>query len=173
MWPADCRNRVYHHDRRGPGYYGSCQPGAYENGGNSVGCNIRLPFEQQANPWLHKSITFEYFFVRKVVMVKYSYAFVIMPGGFGTLDEFFETLTLVQTKTITQFPIVLYGKEYHRELWDYLEYMATQGTIAREDLNLVLLTDSVEDAMQHIHTYIQKNYQIKPTKRRWWLFEKK
>jgi uncharacterized protein (TIGR00730 family) len=102
---------------------------------------------------------FEYFFVRKVVMVKYSYAFVIMPGGFGTLDEFFETLTLVQTKTITQFPIVLYGKEYHKDLWEYMEYRwRKQGTIAKEDLKLVLLTDSVEEAMHHILTYIDTNY---------------
>lgn len=157
----------------GPGIMEAANRGAFENNGRSVGCNIRLPFEQKANPYLHKSITFEYFFVRKVILVKYSYAFIIMPGGFGTLDEFFETLTLVQTKTITQFPIVLYGKEYHRDLWDYLEYMAQQGTIAREDLNLVLLTDSVEEAMHHIQTYIQKNYKVKARKRRWWLLEKK
>lgn len=157
----------------GPGIMEAANRGAFEHDGNSVGCNIRLPFEQKANPYLHKSITFEHFFVRKVVLVKYSYAFIIMPGGFGTLDEFFETLTLVQTKTITQFPIVLYGKEYHRDLWDYLEYMAQQGTIAREDLSLVLLTDSVDEAMHHIHTYIQKNYKIKPRRRWWWLFEKK
>ena len=84
--------------------------GAFENGGQSVGCNIQLPFEQKANPYLHKSVTFEHFFVRKVLLVKYSYAFIIMPGGFGTMDEFFETLTLVQTKTITRFPIVFIWK---------------------------------------------------------------
>ncbi|AXY78718.1 TIGR00730 family Rossman fold protein [Paraflavitalea soli] len=157
----------------GPGIMEAANRGAFEKDGISIGCNIRLPFEQKPNPWVHKSITFEHFFVRKVILVKYSYAFIIMPGGFGTLDEFFETLTLVQTKTITQFPIVLYGKEYHKELWDYIQFMAEEGTIAREDLNLVLLTDSVEEAMQHIHTYIQKNYEVKPGKRRWWLFEKK
>ncbi|RYY61597.1 MAG: TIGR00730 family Rossman fold protein, partial [Chitinophagaceae bacterium] len=94
----------------GPGIMEAANRGAFENKGMSVGCNIRLPFEQQSNPYLNKSVTFEHFFVRKVLLIKYSYAFVIMPGGFGTMDEFFETLTLVQTKTITQFPIVLFGK---------------------------------------------------------------
>jgi predicted Rossmann-fold nucleotide-binding protein len=88
------------------------------------------------------------------------------------MDEFFETLTLVQTKTIKQFPIVLYGKEYHRELWSYMEYMAAQGTISEADLQLVLLTDNVEEAMEHINKYIKTNYTIKSRKRFWWLFEK-
>jgi uncharacterized protein (TIGR00730 family) len=147
--------------------------GAFESGGASVGCNIQLPFEQKANPYVQTSITFEHFFVRKTMMTKYSYAFIIMPGGAGTMDEFFETLTLVQTKTITGFPIVLYGKQYHNELWDYLEYMAIQGTINREDLSLVLLTDSIDEAIQHISTYITTNYKVKPRKRLWWLFEKR
>ena len=157
----------------GPGIMEAANKGAFEKDFTSIGCNIQLPFEQKANPYLHKSLTFEHFFVRKVVLVKYSYAFIIMPGGFGTLDEFFETLTLVQTKSITQFPIVLYGKAYHKDLWEYLEYLATQGTIAKEDLNLVLLTDDVDEAMHHIHSYIQKNFKVKPRKRRWWFFEKK
>jgi uncharacterized protein (TIGR00730 family) len=146
--------------------------GAFENNGVSIGCNIRLPFEQQANKYLNKSITFEHFFVRKVLLVKYSYAFIIMPGGFGTMDEFFETLTLVQTKTITQFPIVLFGREYYSNLWNYAEFMAQQGTISREDMKLVLLTDSIDEAMEHIHTYINQNYKVTPRKRFWW-FEKK
>lgn len=157
----------------GPGIMEAANRGAYENGYPSVGCNIMLPFEQKANPYLNKSLMFEHFFVRKVVMVKYSYAFIIMPGGFGTMDEFFETLTLVQTKTITQFPIVLFGKLYHQELWDYLEFMAEQGTIAKEDLNLVLLTDDIDEAMHHIQSYITSNFKVKPRKRQWWLFEKK
>ena len=122
---------------------------------------------------MHRWVTFEHFFVRKVLLVKYSYAFVIMPGGFGTMDEFFEALTLVQTKTISQFPIVLYGKEFYKELWEYLEFMAEQGTILREDLNLVLLTNSVDEAMEHIGKYIKGNYIVKPRKRQWWLFEKR
>jgi uncharacterized protein (TIGR00730 family) len=157
----------------GPGIMEAANRGAFENGGISVGCNIRLPFEQKPNPFVNKSITFEHFFVRKVLMVKYSYAFIIMPGGFGTMDEFFETLTLVQTKTITQFPIVLFGKEFYSNLWNYAEFMAQQGTISRDDMKLVLLTDDIDEAMQHIQNYISQNYQVKPRRRLWWLFEKR
>ena len=105
--------------------------------------------------------------------MKYSYAFIILPGGFGTMDEFFETLTLVQTRTITQFPIVLYSKDFFKELWEYLEFMAQKGTISREDLLLVKLTDSIDDAMQHIESFIQKNYKVTPRKKMWWLLEKR
>jgi uncharacterized protein (TIGR00730 family) len=156
----------------GPGVMEAANRGAFEQGGASVGCNVKLPFEQKPNPYVQTSITFEHFFVRKVMLVKYSYAFVIMPGGFGTMDEFFETLTLVQTKTLVQFPLVLFGKEYYRELFDYMSYMADQGTISKEDLSLVLLTDSVAEAIQHIDNFIHKNYQKKPPKRKWWLFER-
>ena len=147
--------------------------GAYENKGTSIGCNIQLPFEQMPNPYLHKSLTFEHFFVRKVLLIKYSYAFIILPGGFGTMDEFFETLTLVQTRSITQFPIVLYGKEYYAELWEYLEFMAQHGTISREDLTLVKLTDSVDEAMEHILSYIKKYYKVKPRRKQFWMLEKR
>lgn len=157
----------------GPGIMEAANRGAFENKGSSIGCNIILPFEQKANPYLHKSLNFEHFFVRKVLLAKYSYAFIIMPGGFGTMDEFFETLTLVQTKTIIQFPIVLYGKEYYRELWEYIEFMAGEGTISREDLALVMLTDSIDEAMNHINHYITTNYQVENRKRMWWLFEKR
>lgn len=157
----------------GPGIMEAANRGAFENGGQSVGCNILLPFEQHINPYIHKSITFEHFFVRKVLLVKYSYAFIIMPGGFGTMDEFFETLTLVQTKTITQFPIVLFGKEFYKELWDTMEDMARRGTISPEDMNLVLLTDDFDEAMEHIRHYVKTNYEIKPRKRRLLFFEKR
>ncbi len=156
----------------GPGVMEAANRGAYENDGPSVGCNIQLPFEQVANKYLHKIITFEHFFVRKVLLIKYSYAFIILPGGFGTMDEFFETLTLVQTKSITQFPIVLFGKEFFKELWDLLEHMAENGTINREDLQLVKFTDSVDEAMEHILSYIQSNYQVMPRKKKWWMLEK-
>lgn len=156
----------------GPGIMEAANRGAFENGGQSVGLNIRLPFEQKENPYLHTSITFEHFFVRKVLLVKYSYAFIIMPGGFGTLDEFFETLTLVQTKTITDFPVVVYGKEYHQPLLEYIEHMAKEGTISKEDLKLVLVTDDMDEAMEHISNYISTNYKVKYKKRFWWLFEK-
>lgn len=157
----------------GPGVMEAANRGAKEKGGKSVGCNIQLPFEQQPNPYMDRHITFEHFFVRKVLLVKYSYAFIILPGGFGTMDELFETLTLVQTKTVSLFPIVLFGKEYYSELWDMFEHMAEKNTISKEDLSLVLLTDSVDEAMQHIETYIRQNYVVKPRKRYWWLLEKR
>jgi uncharacterized protein (TIGR00730 family) len=157
----------------GPGIMEAANRGAFEHGGNSIGCNIQLPFEQKPNPYVQKSITFEHFFVRKVILVKYSYAFIIMPGGFGTMDEFFETLTLVQTKTITQFPIVLFGKQFYKELEEYMEYLAIHGTISREDLSLVLITDSIDEAMEYIRKFIRGNYEVKPRKRLWWLLEKR
>jgi uncharacterized protein (TIGR00730 family) len=157
----------------GPGIMEAANRGAFENGGMSVGCNIQLPFEQKTNPYVQRSITFEHFFVRKVMLVKYSYAFIIMPGGFGTMDEFFETITLIQTKTITQFPIVLFGKDYYKDLMEAIEAMAKQGTIATEDMKLVLLTDDMDEAMQHIQTYITTNYKVLPRKRFWWLLERR
>ncbi len=157
----------------GPGIMEAANRGAFENGGQSVGCNIQLPFEQQENPYMHKSVTFEHFFVRKVLLVKYSYAFIIMPGGFGTMDELFETLTLVQTKTITQFPIVLFGKEYYEPLLKTVKAMEDEGTISSGDMDLVLVTDSVDEAMDYIRHYISSNYKVKPRKRLWWLFEKR
>jgi uncharacterized protein (TIGR00730 family) len=147
--------------------------GAFEHGGMSVGLNIQLPFEQQPNPYVQKSITFEHFFVRKVLLVKYSYAFIIMPGGFGTMDEFFEILTLVQTKTVTDFPIVIFGKDFYKDLIMAMEDMVTNGTVAKEDLSIVLFTDSEQEAMDHIKKYVKQNYMIRPRHRRWWLFEKR
>jgi uncharacterized protein (TIGR00730 family) len=157
----------------GPGIMEAANRGAFENNGASVGCNIQLPFEQKPNPYVHKSITFQHFFVRKTLLLKYSYAFIIMPGGVGTMDEFFETLTLVQTKTISQFPIVLYGKSYYQPLIDYMHMMVQQKTISAEDMQLVLLTDSIEEAMQHIAKFIKTNYQVKSRKKVWWLLEKR
>ena len=157
----------------GPGIMEAANRGAFENGGTSIGCNIKLPFEQKANPYVHTTITFDHFFTRKVLLEKYSYAFIIMPGGFGTMDEFFETLTLIQTKSITNFPIVIYGKEYYQPLMDYIQFMAVQKTISPEDMKLVLHTDNIDEAMMHISTYVTTNYTIKPRKRLWWLFEKR
>ena len=156
----------------GPGIMEAANRGAFENGGTSIGCNIVLPMEQKENPYLHKSVTFEYFFIRKTLLIKYSYAFIIMPGGFGTMDEFFETITLIQTKTLTQFPIVLYGKEYYKELMETIQDMAKRGTISPTDMNLVLLTDDIDEAMNHIRTYITTNYKIVQRKRFWWLLER-
>jgi uncharacterized protein (TIGR00730 family) len=157
----------------GPGIMEAANRGAYESGGTSVGCNIVLPHEQKENPYLTKTITFDHFFVRKTMLVKYSYAFIIMPGGFGTMDEFFEILTLIQTKVVTQFPVVLYGESYYKGLIKQLEFMAKQGTLAEEDLKLVILTNNIDDAMQHISKYINTNYIIKPRRKLAWLFERR
>jgi uncharacterized protein (TIGR00730 family) len=157
----------------GPGIMEAANRGAYENGGISVGCNIVLPHEQKENPYLTTSITFDYFFVRKTMLTKYSYAFIIMPGGFGTMEEFYDIITLIQTKTVTQFPVVLYGEKYYKPLIDNIRFMAEQGTISEEDMKLVLLTDNIEEAMEHITKYISTNYKIRPRKKLRWLFEKK
>lgn len=157
----------------GPGVMEAANRGAREAGGRSVGCNIVLPHEQTANPYLDKFVNIRYFFVRKVLLVKYSYAFVILPGGFGTMDEFFETLTLVQTGKIANFPIVVMGMDYYRPLQEYIKFMAEEGTISPEDLDLLLFTDDPEEAVEHIRRYIAANYKVvKRTRPLWWLFEK-
>ncbi len=157
----------------GPGIMEAANRGAREAGGRSVGCNILLPHEQKENPYLDKFVTIRYFFVRKVLLVKYSYAFVIFPGGFGTMDDFFETLTLVQTKKIDDFPIVVMGGEFYQPLREYLNFMVEQGTISPEDLNLLLFTDDPEEAIAHIGKFISSNYKVvKRSKPVWWLFEK-
>jgi uncharacterized protein (TIGR00730 family) len=158
----------------GPGIMEAANRGAFESGGKSVGVNIQLPHEQFANPYLHQSVTLKFFFVRKVLLLKYSYAFIVMPGGWGTMDEMFETLTLVQTGTIHNFPVVLIGKDYYQDLMNYLHFMEAQKTISTEDLKLVKLTDDIDEAMIHISKYITDNYQVKRKMRRrlWWLLEK-
>ncbi len=145
----------------GPGIMEAANRGAFEAGGKSVGCNVVLPFEQEPNPYMHKWVTIRYFFVRKVLLLKYSYAFVVMPGGWGTMDEMFETLTLVQTKVIENFPVVLFGVDYYQPLMDYLHLMVEQGTISPDDLKLVKLTDDIDEGMEHIRKYILKNYKVK------------
>ncbi|MBL7826504.1 MAG: TIGR00730 family Rossman fold protein [Saprospiraceae bacterium] len=157
----------------GPGIMEAANRGAKEAGGKSVGCNIVLPHEQSENPHLDKFVTIRYFFVRKVLLVKYSYAFVIFPGGFGTMDEFFETLTLVQTRKIHHFPIVVMGLDFYRPLQEYLKFMVSEGTISAEDMDLLLFTDDPKEAVEHIRRYISTHYKIqKREKPIWWLFEK-
>jgi uncharacterized protein (TIGR00730 family) len=157
----------------GPGVMEAANRGAFEAGGRSVGCNIVLPFEQEPNPYMHTWVNIRYFFVRKVLLQKYSYAFIVLPGGWGTMDELFETLTLVQTGVIHHFPVVLIGKDYYGKLWEYVEFMVEQGTISPSDLKLIKLTDDLDEAMKHIHTYVESNYKIKQRKKpMWWLFEK-
>ena len=135
----------------GPGIMEAGNKGAFEAAGMSIGCNIELPFEQAPNPYQTISQTFNYFFVRKVMFVKYSLAFIIFPGGFGTMDELFEALTLIQTRKIRNFPVVLFGKEYWGGLLQWIkEQMVGQGTVSPEDLNLLFVTDSPEEAVNVI-----------------------
>jgi len=130
----------------GPGIMEAANRGAREAGGASIGCNIELPHEQQPNPYLDKFVTFRYFFVRKVMLVKYSYAFVVLPGGFGTLDELFEALTLVQTGKISGFPIVLMGVDYWAPLLEFFRStLGAQQTISPGDLDLIRVTDSLDE----------------------------
>jgi uncharacterized protein (TIGR00730 family) len=159
----------------GPGIMEAANKGAYMNGGYSIGCNIVLPREQQANPYLHKWIDIPYFFVRKFILLKYSFAFVVMPGGIGTLDELFEALTLIQTKMIKHFPVVLFGKEYHKELYHHIQIMAENESIDQEDMKLLFLTDSVEEMVHHLKIHAVKKFGLvrKPIKTRWWLGETK
>ncbi len=142
----------------GPGIMEAANRGAKEAGGRSVGCNIVLPKEQKLNPYLDVCVTFEHFFVRKVMLVKYSYAFVVMPGGLGTLDELFEAVTLVQTGKIADFPVVVFGKDYWRPLMRELDEMVGAGTIAAEDLRLLLFTDSLDDAMDHVQKHAVERF---------------
>ncbi len=131
----------------GPGVMEAANRGAFEAGGLSIGCNIELPFEQLSNPYTNLAVNFRYFFVRKMMFVKFSSGFVIFPGGFGTLDELFEALTLVQTRKISRFPIILYGRSYWRGLLDWVIHtQLAEGAISPEDLDLLVLTDSVEEA---------------------------
>lgn len=135
----------------GPGIMEAANRGARDVEGRSVGCNIVLPEEQEPNPYLDKVVTFRYFFIRKVMLVKYSQAFVIMPGGFGTMDEAFEAVTLIQTGKIFNFPVILVGTDYWGPLFDFLkERMLTEGTIGQEDIDRIVLTDSVERVMKEL-----------------------
>src|SRR5438445_1711457 len=134
----------------GPGIMEAANRGAKEVGGRSVGCNIELASEQAANSYLDRCVRTHYFFVRKALLVKYSYAFVVMPGGAGTLDELFEAVTLIQTGKIKNFPIVIMGTDYWKELIGFIGKMAQHGMISASDLSLIYATDSVEEAIAHI-----------------------
>lgn len=158
----------------GLGLMEAANRGAKDAGGRSVGCNIRLPLEQKPNRYLDKWVRIRYFFVRKTLLIKYSFAFIVMPGGFGTLDEFFEALTLTQTGKILQFPIILFGKAFHKELLEHIEMMRQKQTISSEDLDLILVTDSIEQAIMFIKEKSISRYGLVPA-RKWsparWLFE--
>ena len=149
----------------GPGVMEGANRGAREAGGRSVGCNVELPFEQDPNPYLDRWVTCRYFFVRKVLLVKYSYAFVVLPGGFGTLDELAEALTLIQTGKIQQFPVVLMGTEYWAPLLGMMDSMVEAGAISASDLDLMLVTDSVTEAMAYLEKYAVKQFGLKRLRR--------
>jgi uncharacterized protein (TIGR00730 family) len=159
----------------GPGIMEAANRGAREVGGRTVGVNIELPFEQQPNPYLDRSIDIRYFFVRKVLMLKYSYGFVIMPGGYGTLDEFFETMTLIQTKKIDKFPVVVMNQAYHTRLMEYIDTMIERGTLSSDDKKLFLYTDSIDEAVEYLHRNTVDPFQLKKESKLWrpfrWLFE--
>lgn len=143
----------------GPGIMEAANKGAFEAGGLSIGCNIELPFEQKPNPYQDISLEFRYFFVRKMMFVKYSVGYIIFPGGFGTLDELFEALTLAQTDKIEHFPIALYGNEYWKELCDWInKCLATKHcTISPEDKKLYKIVDTPRETVDYIIDTIKKN----------------
>jgi len=158
----------------GPGLMEAANRGAKDVGGRSVGCNIILPVEQKPNQYLDKWVYVKHFFLRKVLLVKYSFAFVVMPGGFGTMDEYFEALTLIQTHKIKDFPIIIFGKEYHKELIKHIETMKANATIGAADTCLFLVTDSIEEARNLIIEKSIKQYGLKPPNKIRpfkWLFE--
>jgi len=157
----------------GPGIMEAANKGAKEGGGISVGCNIVLPSEQKPNPYLDHWVSISFFFVRKVLLTKYSFAFVVMPGGYGTLDEFFESITLIQTHKMKNFPVVLMGKEYHQELYLHIQKLVKAGTINEQDLELFLFTDNIDEAMNHIKINTMERFKLHTWhKSKWWLGEK-
>ena len=159
----------------GPGIMEAANRGAKQAGGVSVGCNIQLPLEQKPNPYLDHWVTFKHFYVRKLMLVKYSYAFVAMPGGFGTLDEIFEVATLIQTGKIQDFPVVLFGTEYWQPLIDFLrQRLVKEMTIDPHDLERLIVTDSVTEAVTLIRETALRRFGLTTgprMKRRWYLGE--
>jgi len=146
----------------GPGLMEAANRGAREAGGRSVGCNIRLPKEQAPNAYLDRFATCEHFFVRKVLLFKYSYAFIAMPGGLGTLDELFEALTLIQTGKIEHFPVILIGVDYWTPLVALLQQMAAARTIDPADLKLMLITDDLDEAIRHLERHAIEPFGLRP-----------
>ena len=159
----------------GPGIMEAANRGAKDVGGYSVGCNIRLPQEQKPNPYLDKWIDFHYFHVRKVMLLKYSYGFIALPGGIGTLDEIFETLVLMQTGKMKNFPMVLVGKKYWQPMIEFMKTsLLSENTIAANDLDYLTLTDSPKEAVAHIvEVATKRDGLVWQTKRKpkWYLFE--
>lgn len=148
----------------GPGIMEAANRGAREAGGHSVGINIILPHEQHVNPWLDASVNMRYFFTRKTLLIKYSYAFVVMPGGIGTMDELFEALTLIQTKKLHNFPVILIGVEYWTPMMNAILRMKDEGLISPEDLDLLTLTDSIPEAMEVLKEKAIRQFNLRKVK---------
>jgi len=139
----------------GPGIMEAANKGASEAGGKSVGMNIHLPFEQKPNPYTNIHLDYKYFFIRKVMFVKYAMAYVILPGGFGTMDELFEAVTLIQTKRIRSFPLILMGSDYWQGLLDWMKKtMLQEGKILPADLELIQIIDDPDEVVKHIKKYV-------------------
>jgi uncharacterized protein (TIGR00730 family) len=155
----------------GPGLMEAANRGARDVHGASVGCNIRLPVEQQPNPYLDRWITCQHLFVRKVLLFKYSYAFVAMPGGMGTVDELFEALTLIQTEKIAPFPVVLFGAAYWQPLREFLTEMVASQAIAADDLRLMLVTDDLDEMAHYLEQNAIQRFRLRavarPKAQRW------
>lgn len=149
----------------GPGLMEAANRGAREVGGRTVGCNIFLPHEQKQNPYLDKWVVIRYFFVRKTLLLKYSYAFIVMPGGFGTMDEYFEAITLIQTKKISEFPVIIFCRDFHNSLLKHIEQMKNSGTITAEDEKLFFVTDNIEDAIKILREKSIIKFKLKPRKK--------
>lgn len=159
----------------GPGIMEAANKGAKEVGGKSLGCNIVLPKEQEPNKYLDRWVNINHFFVRKTLLIKYSYAFIVMPGGFGTLDEFFEALTLIQTKKINNFPVIVLCKEFYERLISHINYMQLSGTVDKADMDLLFYTDSVEQVLEILKEKCIGRYKLKAKVHKpvWWLLEKR
>jgi len=161
----------------GPGLMEAANRGAKEVNGYSIGCNIHLPMEQRANAYLDVWIEFRHFFVRKLMLAKYSYAFIALPGGFGTLDELFEVATLVQTGKMRGFPIILMGSDYWSPLMDFLRQRClAQETISEEDLQRIIVSDSPREAAELVRNSGLKQFGLRSVpnpKRRWFFFERR
>jgi len=158
----------------GPGIMEAANRGAKDVNGKSVGCNIVLEHEQEPNKYLDKWVNIKYFFVRKTLLIKYSYAFIVMPGGFGTLDEFFEAITLVQTKKIQSFPIIVFDKDYYKAISIHFNKMKEAKTIAPSDINLCFFTDSIDEAISYLKekSIVEFKLSYKTNKKKWWLLER-
>ena len=158
----------------GPGLMEAANRGAKDVGATSVGCNIVLPHEQSANPYLDVDLTFDHFFVRKVLLLKYSICFVVMPGGAGTVDELFETITLIQTGKVKNFPILLYGREYWKPMLEQIDRMIAEGTIGHKELEFVFVADSVEEATTLLQDRLVVMWQEARSRKdtpKWWFLE--